>query len=143
MHACKRRYRLRQYRKALKEKLKNQLKERMKSSSACAFDFVDADYLRELPDDATLPDYWRVKGEGELRTVADIPRDAHDVHHGWARLDELRDKVWVVSHRWETPRHPDPSGAQLREMKKELQRRPEITMVWYDFMYDQTAAGTP
>jgi hypothetical protein len=41
--------------------------------------------------------------------------------------------ILVVSHRWETPTNPDPTGAQALAVQAYLKAHPEIDAVWFDF----------
>ena len=41
--------------------------------------------------------------------------------------------ILVVSHRWETPTDPDPTGAQALAVQAYLKAHPEIDAVWFDF----------
>jgi hypothetical protein len=41
--------------------------------------------------------------------------------------------ILVVSHRWETPTDPDPTGAQALAVQAYLKEHPEIDAVWFDF----------
>jgi len=41
--------------------------------------------------------------------------------------------ILVVSHRWETPTDPDPTGAQALAVQAYLLDHPEIDAVWFDF----------
>ena len=44
----------------------------------------------------------------------------------------LRDTL-VTSHRWLTPKHPDPDGEQLRVLRAHLEAHGEIEYVWFDW----------
>merc|ERR1712187_619153 len=48
-------------------------------------------------------------------------------------MGRLRDTVLAVSHRWESPTFPDPSGTQLAVMKERLAADSKIEFVWIDF----------
>ena len=50
-------------------------------------------------------------------------------------LGEVKDPLTVafVSHRWETPRQPDPRGAQLQKTVRLLQALPKLEYVFYDY----------
>jgi hypothetical protein len=42
----------------------------------------------------------------------------------------FREKVLVVSHRWDSPEQPDPSGKQLQALKKKVRANPQYDYVW-------------
>ena len=108
--------------------LEKELKER-ESNPKITFHFIDAKYLKDLPEHSHLPEYSQLKAH--LRPV-EMPRDAHAAVK-WEGLKPLLDKVWVVSHRWETRGHPDKIGAQLTAIKEQLAKRPSVELVWIDF----------
>ena len=43
---------------------------------------------------------------------------------------QFREKVLVVSHRWDRPDEPDPSGAQMKALKRVLRANPQYEYVW-------------
>jgi len=62
---------------------------------------------------------------------------------GWLELQEIRvtdqlegisrNEFLVVSHRWITPKNPDPDGVKLMALQKYLLDHQEIELVWMDF----------
>lgn len=91
----------------------------------CCFSFVPASVLLHLPRTGGLPEYKELSRRGELHTITISVLDA--VGHT-RRADLL-----AVSHRWETPEHPDPHGVQLSALQVHLQQNPQIRLVWCDF----------
>uniref|UniRef100_A0A6T8Z4W3 Heterokaryon incompatibility domain-containing protein n=1 Tax=Haptolina ericina TaxID=156174 RepID=A0A6T8Z4W3_9EUKA len=45
----------------------------------------------------------------------------------------FREKVLVVSHRWDRPEEPDPSGTQLKALKRFLRAHTQYEYVWVDY----------
>ena len=43
------------------------------------------------------------------------------------------ESILILSHRWEDEKHPDPNCTKLKELQKELPKRPNITGVWWDY----------
>ena len=78
-------------------------------------------------------------------TVKTLPRlqDLQRDHPDWivkkpidmtsALLGEYRTSMCGVSHRWEDPKEPDTTGAQLIALKNFLKDHREIELVWMDF----------
>ena len=42
----------------------------------------------------------------------------------------FRDKVLAVSHRWDRPNEPDPTGAQMKASKRMLRANPQYEYMW-------------
>ena len=97
------------------------------ASGKCIFNFVDADYLRSLPDDAPpLPPLQQILRE----TPNAIVQRTIDV--GEAYRAAYVDEFLAISHRWERPDVPDGEGVQLRAVCAHVRSRSEIKAVWYD-----------
>jgi len=54
-----------------------------------------------------------------------------------------RDKVLVVSHRWDRRDAPDPSGTQMKALKRHLRANPNYEYVWVDFSCMPQGDRTP
>jgi len=64
-----------------------------------------------------------------LRQDAVVP-----VHTSVSDLFERKKELLAVSHRWETPEHPDPHGSQQEHIKKFLMGTgSEVQWIWFDY----------
>jgi hypothetical protein len=65
-----------------------------------------------------------------------IPRSAEQAHmplYGWVTTESNFKEAGVVhfiSHRWESPDHPDPDGTQLAQIKAEFS---DDALIWLDY----------
>mmetsp|Transcript_20026 Transcript_20026/g.40664 ORF Transcript_20026/g.40664 Transcript_20026/m.40664 type:complete len:517 (-) Transcript_20026:44-1594(-) len=75
--------------------------------------------------EAQLPQMQELRGRGWLVK--------QDMNFSDACRGVYRGETLVVSHRWEQPDSPDPSGAQVTEIRAYLRAHPGIKFVWYDF----------
>ena len=111
--------------------------------------FLDAAMLREAITSGALADP-RGKVATRLPSYTEIASRFPEWHV--ERPLHLSDAVsgacvsslLAVSHRWEQPEgsggHPDPSGVQFAALAAELERRPEIEIVYYDYACRRGAA---
>ena len=96
----------------------------------CGFWFVRASYIREAE---WPPGKW--KSFQELRDEPDalkpVEISSRAVFSG--RGQEKYGEHLAISHRWETPTNPDPSGVQMEEIKQYLKAHRNIKFVWCDY----------
>jgi hypothetical protein len=99
----------------------------------CSFWFVNADSLRRaampcLPRDKKpcLPMMQTLRTEEPHRLVQKTIGFVEGISGAYKN-------ILVVSHRWETPTDPDPTGAQALAVQAYLDAHPEIDAVWFDF----------
>ena len=97
---------------------------------ACPFIFVDATRLREstetdLPRLLRLQELEKLHPDWVIRTT---------VSFAAVCTSELSDEYLAVSHRWDSPQHPDPNGVQLAELRRFLFDHQHIKYVWYDYL---------
>ena len=94
----------------------------------CTFYFVDANFLREAGDDVlSMPPFHALQAKEGAIVRKKFSRD------GAYRAAYADGSYLAVSHRWESPDAPDPSGQQLRAIQTHLRAHPEICFVWYDY----------
>ena len=89
----------------------------------CEFQFLRAKALLEC-DDASMPRHQDVR-----------ERDGDSFKPLYLTAAECcqhlyRDKVLVVSHRWDRRDAPDPSGTQMKALKRHLRANPNYEYVW-------------
>ena len=89
---------------------------------ACAFFFVAADYIRAHESD--LPVFQEMQRQGLLQEEI--------IALSKVVCASYRERVLVVSHRWETVTAPDPKREQLRVLKEHLAAHPKIERVWIE-----------
>ena len=91
----------------------------------CSFWFVKADSLRR----AAKPSLLMMQ---TLRTQE--PHRLVQITIGFIEgINGAYKNILVVSHRWETPTDPDPTGVQALAVQAYLIDHPEIDAVWFDF----------
>ena len=94
---------------------------------SCKFYFLDAEAIRQAADTDTFMPLQSVQRR----------RPEWCVQKTWTLLDACHrrytEEFLVVAHRWETPDHPDPTGAQWRALREHLLTHRAIRWVWYDF----------
>ncbi len=95
--------------------------------SSCCFHFVWASALR---DDAALE---RLPSLQELRTHRPAWLATRTIDFAEACRGSYAHSIVAVSHRWDNPSQPDPSGEQLRALQVYLRAHPHIELVFYDF----------
>jgi hypothetical protein len=107
------------------------LVELAREGRACMFLFLDASKLRELDD----TDLVQMPSLRELTTLRPDWLVAKEVRLSDVCAGELEDTCLAVSHRWEDPSRPDPTGEQLRSVRAYLQTEAgrRFTLVWYDY----------
>jgi len=107
------------------------LVELAREGRACMFLFLDASKLRELDD----TDLVQMPSLRELTTLRLDWLVAKEVRLSDVCAGELEDTCLAVSHRWEDPSRPDPTGEQLRSVRAYLQTEAgrRFTLVWYDY----------
>jgi hypothetical protein len=95
------------------------------AGGCCTFYFMDAEYIRSSTA-SVLPSYQ------ELRTMSGVlvPRS---LNSGEANRSAYERDFVAVSHRWETPNTPDPSGAQLCALRAYLESHRQVKYVWVDY----------
>jgi hypothetical protein len=98
------------------------------ANGKCLFNFVDADYLRSLPEDAApLPPLQQLLRESP-HAIVHRTIDVGEAYRGaYAR------ECLAISHRWERSDAPDTEGVQQRAACAHVRSHPEITFVWYDY----------
>lgn len=90
---------------------------------------LHADFIRELQADhpVSLPQHQ------DLMKINPTPLKLFKVTPHRLFSGDFRYECLMVSHRWEQKRVPDPTGLQLRQVKRHLLQHPSIKWVWYDF----------
>jgi hypothetical protein len=101
------------------------LKEKLaaaREGTACEFQFMRAKFLLAR-DYKSAPKHKNVEKDPELYTMLYLS-SAECCQH------MFRDKVLAVSHRWDRLEEPDPSGAQMKAIKRMLRANPQYEYVW-------------
>jgi hypothetical protein len=93
-----------------------------RAGKACEFQFMRAKVLLER-DYKSAPMHKSVEDDSELYTMLYLS-SAECCQH------MFRDKVLAVSHRWDRPEEPDPTGAQMKATKRMLRANPQYEYVW-------------
>ena len=93
-----------------------------REGTACEFQFMRANVLLAR-DYKSAPKHKSEEEDPELYTMLYLS-SAECCQH------KFRDKVLAVSHRWDRPEEPDPSGAQMKATKRVLRANPNIEYVW-------------
>jgi hypothetical protein len=91
-------------------------------TSQCSFYLIDADALR-APDTAMIP-----LQELQTKRPASVCKKLITMPDVIARVYE--GEYLAVSHRWETPAHPDPTGAQAAALRAYLKQHPVVKYVF-------------
>jgi hypothetical protein len=91
----------------------------------CSFWFVNADSLRRATK-PSLPMMQTLRTQEPHRLVQKTIGFVEGISGAYK-------DILVVSHRWETPTDPDPTGAQALAVQAYLKAHPEINAVWFDF----------
>ena len=95
------------------------------------FWFLDASLIRDASpadDNTPLPSFQSLRASSS--TASMLTRIAIDL--AGAIGGEYREAYAAVSHRWERPDQPDPTGTQRRAIREMLRERPRIRYVWID-----------
>jgi len=92
----------------------------------CEFWFIPVAAFMALPDDQPLPPQQELRDRGLLvkRSIS-----MKDVVNGSVATDTA-----AVSHRWDTPSHPDPECFKIKKLKSVLGEMPLIKFLWMDFI---------
>jgi len=92
----------------------------------CEFWFMPVAAFMALPDDQPLPPQQELRDRGLLvkRSIS-----MKDVVNGSMATDTA-----AVSHRWDTPSHPDPECFKIKKLKSVLGEMPLIKFLWMDFI---------
>ena len=106
------------------------------ASGQCTFYFVNADYIRSLPSDSVLPSY-------QMLCTVEGALTARSLNASKAFRAAYTGEYIAVSHRWEMPMAPDPTGAQLRALRDHLQTHRQVRWVWVDFHVRLAACAPP
>lgn len=92
------------------------------------FTFVDASLIRDYKG-TTLPHHQKLEGvlgkgcfKNFIFDFAGAKRGSHEFA-----------KFLIISHRWEDPKNPDPTGKQLRALIEHLQTHDGIEWIWMDW----------
>lgn len=101
------------------------LLERPVEGASCTFIFLLAEKIRKSTDEQflTLQDIRRLRPDWLVRREVTF-RDCC--------TGKLHRIMLALSHRWETPDHPDPSGKQLSVLKQRLRELPDVELVWIE-----------
>jgi len=91
----------------------------------CSFWFVEADSLRRAAK-PNLPMMQTLRTQEPHRLVQITISFIEGIKGAYTN-------ILVVSHRWETPTDPDPTGEQALVVQAYLKAHPEIDSVWFDF----------
>ncbi len=91
----------------------------------CSFWFVHADSLRRAWK-PSLPMMQTLRTQEPHRLVQKTIGFIEGISGSYKN-------ILAVSHRWETPTDPDPTGAQALAVQTYLKAHPEIDTVWFDF----------
>ena len=88
---------------------------------------IPSSYVLSLSGDEPLAECRTLAAAGILQTLYGTEEELLRA--------ETFNKYFIISHRWEDPegKHPDPDCTKLKELQKELRKRPEIEGVWMDF----------
>jgi len=103
--------------------------ERNKTDGKVTFFFVKVDFIHSFqPSDSckSMPCFQELRRQGALEEVCLSKNEALQ-----GKLIDLN--ASVVSHRWETPKVPDPDGEQLREISKYLSDKSLVKLMWKDY----------
>jgi hypothetical protein len=92
----------------------------------CTFWFVQAKFIRDLPDGESVPALQELLKRSDWMVQRSIK--LFDCLMG-----EYREEFLFISHRWETPEVPDPKCTQLEEVRKHLRDNQKIRYAWMDF----------
>ncbi|KOO23359.1 tir-containing protein [Chrysochromulina tobinii] len=103
--------------------------------TACEFQFLRAKVLLER-DDMFAPKHKSVQEDPELYKMLYL-KSAECCQH------MFREKVLAVSHRWDRLEEPDPSGAQMKAIKRILRTNPQYEYVWLDYSCAPQGERTP
>jgi len=90
------------------------------------FFFVNADCVRRHDPEQEIPRCQDL--DRSWLNLFRVPR--RDAHHAGRFASR---EFLLVSHRWEHPQTPDPSGIQLRAIQAHLRKYPDVKWVWYDY----------
>jgi hypothetical protein len=93
-----------------------------RAGKACEFQFMRAKVLLER-DYKSAPRHKSVEDDSELYTMLYLS-SAECCQH------MFREKVLAVSHRWDRLEEPDPSGAQMKAIKRMLRTNPQYEYLW-------------
>jgi hypothetical protein len=93
-----------------------------RAGKACEFQFMRAKVLLER-DYKSAPMHKSVEDDPELYTMLYLS-SAECCQH------MFREKVLAVSHRWDRPEEPDPTGAQMKAIKRMLRANPQYEYMW-------------
>ena len=88
---------------------------------------IPSSYVLSLSGDEPLAECRTLAAAGILQTLYGTEEELLRA--------ETFNKYFIISHRWEDPegKHPDPDCTKLKELQKELRKRPDIEGVWMDF----------
>ncbi|KOO25348.1 trafficking protein particle complex 8 [Chrysochromulina tobinii] len=106
-----------------------------RAGKACEFQFMRAKVLLER-DYKSAPMHKSVEDDSELYTMLYLS-SAECCQH------MFRDKVLAVSHRWDRPEEPDPTGAQMKAIKRMLRANPQYEYMWLDYSCAPQGERTP
>ena len=90
--------------------------------TACEFQFMRTKNLLER-EGSSLPNYQDVSSDPDAMVSLYLTSIECCQHL-------FREKVLVVSHRWDSPDQPDPSGKQLQALKRQIRANPQYDYVW-------------
>ena len=90
--------------------------------TACEFQFMRTKNLLER-EGSSLPKYQDVLSDPDAMVSLYLTSIECCQHL-------FREKVLVVSHRWDSPDQPDPSGKQLQALKRQIRANPQYDYVW-------------
>ena len=93
-----------------------------REGTACEFCFLRAAVLLDR-NDASLPPHRGISEDPELYALLYLT-SAECCQHMY------RHKILIVSHRWDRPNEPDPSGEQMKALKRILRAHPQYEYVW-------------
>ena len=93
-----------------------------RKGTACDFYFMRTKSFLDR-DDERLPRYQDVISDPDA-VVTLYLTSAECCQH------KFRDKVLVVSHRWDSKEQPDPSGKQVQALKRHVRANPQYEYVW-------------
>jgi hypothetical protein len=93
-----------------------------REGTACEFQFMRASVLLAR-DCKSAPKHKSVEEDPELYTMLYLKSTECCQHM-------FREKVLAVSHRWDRLEEPDPSGAQMKAIKRMLRANPQYEYVW-------------
>ena len=87
--------------------------------------FLSSAYLMSLPSHQPLPECRTLADAGVLKTIRATDEEL--------LLGEVFEDTLIISHRWESPEHPDPKCTKLKILQDHLRANPKFKSIWFDY----------